>query len=106
MKSALPMLIAGRYRHYKGCTYVVLAEAEHSETHERLVVYCSTDENGSPLMHQLWVRPLAMFTESVFHRGAMVPRFALIEEPAPSERPSRRMEAGIPSLLATTEGTR
>jgi len=34
---------AGLYRHYKGGYYQVLGVAEHSETHERLVIYISLD---------------------------------------------------------------
>ncbi|HKA06879.1 MAG TPA: DUF1653 domain-containing protein [Gemmataceae bacterium] len=60
----------GRYRHFKGGEYEVLAVATHSETHERLVVY-------RPLYgdHGWWVRPLAMFVELVEHEGRRVPRF-------------------------------
>ncbi len=60
----------GRYRHYKGHEYEVLGVARHSETDELLVVY-------RPLYgdHGLWVRPLAMFCESVTVDGQTVPRF-------------------------------
>lgn len=61
----------GRYRHYKGGEYEVLGVARHSETGESLVVY-------RPLYGEraLWVRPLAMFTESVTVDGKRVARFA------------------------------
>lgn len=60
----------GRYRHYKGQDYEVLGLARHSETEEWLVVYrCLYGDHG------LWVRPLAMFTESVQQDGEVVPRF-------------------------------
>jgi len=63
----------GRYRHFKGGEYEVLAVATHSETHEQLVVY-------RPLYgdHGWWVRPLAMFVETVEHEGRRVPRFELL----------------------------
>ena len=50
----------GLYRHYKGNEYRVIGTARHSETEELLVVY-------QPLYGDrgLWVRPLAMFMESV-----------------------------------------
>ena len=65
----------GRYRHYKGNDYEVIGIARHSETEEKLVVYrCLYGD------HSLWVRPLAMFTESVLVAGAKVPRFALVAE--------------------------
>jgi hypothetical protein len=65
----------GLYRHYKGNEYRVLGLARHSETLEPLVVYQALyGERG------LWVRPAAMFTETITHAGAIVPRFARIAE--------------------------
>lgn len=62
----------GIYRHYKGNLYQVLHLARHSETEEWLVVYRALyDDFG------VWVRPLAMFTETVEIDGKIVPRFAL-----------------------------
>jgi hypothetical protein len=63
----------GRYRHFKGGEYEVLAVANHSETHEPMVVY-------RPLYNDSgwWVRPLAMFVEIVEHEGREVPRFARV----------------------------
>ena len=60
----------GRYRHYKGREYTVIGVARHSETEEELVVY--RQEYGD---HGLWVRPRAMFIETVEVDGHMVPRF-------------------------------
>ncbi|EHN11636.1 hypothetical protein PAI11_14800 [Patulibacter medicamentivorans] len=72
----------GRYRHYKGPEYQVLFEARHSETEEPLVVYRALyGERG------LWVRPKAMFGETVDVDGVSRPRFALVEAdhgPSPS----------------------
>lgn len=60
----------GRYRHYKGGEYDVLGVARHSETEEDMVVYrpCYGER-------ALWVRPLAMFLETVEVDGAVLPRF-------------------------------
>ena len=63
----------GRYRHYKGKEYTVLGVARHSETLEPLVVY--RPEYGE---RGLWVRPLAMFSETVTIDGQPVPRFQLL----------------------------
>ncbi|HSP75605.1 MAG TPA: DUF1653 domain-containing protein [Cryobacterium sp.] len=64
----------GRYRHYKGNLYQVHGVARHSETDEQLVVYTALyGERG------LWVRPLAMFQESVSVDGEDVPRFASMD---------------------------
>ena len=63
----------GRYRHFKGGEYEVVGIAKHSETQETLVVY-------RPLYNDsgLWVRPVAMFLETVVHNGETVPRFTYI----------------------------
>jgi hypothetical protein len=60
----------GRYRHFKGGLYEVLGVAKHSETEEEFVVY-------RPLYGDrgLWVRPRALFLETVTVDGAAVPRF-------------------------------
>lgn len=64
------MLPTGKYRHYKGKDYEMIGVATHSETRESLVVYRPLYGEGA-----LWVRPLAMFTESVVFHGKQVPRF-------------------------------
>ena len=63
----------GRYQHYKGQQYLVLGVARHSETEEELVVY--RQDYGDK---GLWVRPRAMFEESVTIDGQTVPRFRFI----------------------------
>jgi len=72
----------GRYRHYKGNEYTVLGGARHSETLEHLVVY--RQEYGD---HGLWVRPAAMFAETVVVDGQAVPRFRLLDQPPPPAPP-------------------
>ncbi len=71
---ALPHTPLGRYRHYKGGEYEVIGAARHSETLEPLVVY-------RPLYNQsgLWVRPHAMFFETIEIDGIRKPRFQRIE---------------------------
>jgi hypothetical protein len=63
----------GRYRHFKGNEYEVLGVARHSETREWHVVYRPLYGDGG-----MWVRPLAMFVETVTHDGQQVPRFAYL----------------------------
>jgi hypothetical protein len=60
----------GRYRHYKGKEYVAIGVAKHSETLEELVVY--RPDYGDK---GLWVRPRAMFEESINFDGQTVKRF-------------------------------
>jgi hypothetical protein len=69
----MPPIPPGRYRHYKGRDYIVIGTARHSETEEELVVY--RQDYGD---HGLWVRPLAMFVETVEIEGRQVPRFQYI----------------------------
>lgn len=61
----------GLYRHYKGGLYEVLATVRHSETLEPMTLYRALyGERG------LWVRPAAMFRETVVIDGVEQPRFA------------------------------
>ncbi|WP_419728146.1 DUF1653 domain-containing protein [Lichenicola sp.] len=62
----------GLYRHYKGGFYTVTGLARHSETEEWLVLY-RAEADGS-----LWVRPQAMWVETVVHEGRVVARFGLV----------------------------
>jgi hypothetical protein len=70
----LPATKLGRYRHYKGGEYEVIGIARHSETNEPLVVY-------RPLYNARgwWVRPHAMFFESVETDGVWQPRFTRLD---------------------------
>lgn len=65
----------GRYRHFKGNEYLVLGLAQHSETLEPMVVYQALyGERG------LWVRPAAMWNETVERDGKTYQRFTYIGE--------------------------
>ena len=65
----------GIYRHFKGNLYRLITLATHSETLEPLIVYQALyGERG------FWVRPLAMFEETVEVDGRRVARFERIEE--------------------------
>ena len=64
----------GRYRHFKGNEYEVIGTARHSETLEDLVVYRALYGDGG-----LWVRPAAMWTETVEQDGYRGPRFVPVE---------------------------
>lgn len=71
----LPQTLPGRYRHYKGGLYEVIASARHSETLEPMTVYRALYGE-----HGLWVRPAAMFAEHVTFEGVRQPRFARISD--------------------------
>lgn len=67
-----PQPVPGIYRHYKGSLYEVLGVAHHSESEEPLAVYRALYGD-----YGLWVRPLAMFNETVEVQGVSTPRFEL-----------------------------
>ena len=70
---ALPALLPGRYRHFKGNEYRLLYVARHSETMEPMVVYQALyGERG------YWVRPASMWLETVTRYGQTRPRFVWI----------------------------
>lgn len=65
----------GKYRHFKGTEYELIAIAKHSETLEPMVVYRALYGEGG-----LWVRPAHMWTEQVERDGYSGPRFQYIRE--------------------------
>ena len=81
----LPPLIEtppGRYRHYKGMEYEVLGTVRHSETLEPMTLYRALYGE-----HGLWVRPAAMFNETVVIDGVTRPRFERLPD-APGGPPA------------------
>lgn len=65
----------GKHRHYKGKEYEVLGTVRHSETLEELVLYRALYDSKEFGRNTLWVRPKAMFLETVILNGEEVPRF-------------------------------
>ena len=63
----------GRYRHYKGNEYEVIAIARHSETEEAMVVYRALYGDGG-----VWVRPADMWNETVEWKGQKYKRFVKV----------------------------
>jgi len=63
----------GKYRHFKGKEYMVLGIAKHSETLEPIVVYQALYGD-----FDLWVRPAAMWNETVEKDGYIGPRFQYV----------------------------
>ena len=76
----LPEVPVGRYRHYKGNHYTLLGAVRHSETLEVLALYRPLYGEGA-----LWVRPYAMFFDTVIIDGVTQPRFARV---ADNDQPS------------------
>ena len=65
----------GKYRHFKGNEYNVIAVAKHSETLEDMVVYEALYDNK---VSKIWVRPLKMFLETIEKNGETFKRFEYI----------------------------
>ncbi len=78
MSENLPPLIVTRpgiYRHYKNLLYEVKGTVRHSESLEPMTLYQALyGERG------LWVRPAAMFNDSVDINGVIQPRFTWVSE--------------------------
>lgn len=77
-ENMLDQLRPGRYRHFKGNEYELLFTAKHSETLEELVVYRALYGEGG-----VWVRPAAMWNETVERDGTSQPRFLYVGEEEP-----------------------
>jgi len=81
-EETLPPLIItrpGYYRHYKNLLYQVLGTVRHSESLEPMTLYKALyGEQG------MWVRPAAMFNETVEINGEVQPRFTWVGEERPT----------------------
>ena len=69
-EEAMQTIPCGRYRHFKGNEYEVVGIARHSETEEPMVVYRALYGEGG-----LWIRPAAMWNETVERDGKTYKRF-------------------------------
>lgn len=65
----------GKYRHYKGGLYEVVAVGKHSETLEDMVIYRALYEGGG-----FWVRPAYMWSQTVNTKSGAQKRFEYIED--------------------------
>ncbi|MFQ3288582.1 MAG: hypothetical protein ACI93V_000802 [Alteromonadaceae bacterium] len=80
------MIKLGKYQHFKGNFYQVLYIAKHSENEELMVVYLPlhdeehnekfSDDTASK--QSVWVRPLAMFDETIEREGKQQKRFCYV----------------------------
>ena len=65
--------LASLFRHFKGKSYRYVGTAKHSETLDDFVVYEALYDNPAG---KLWIRPKAMFDESIERDGVSIRRFA------------------------------
>ena len=63
----------GKYRHFKGNDYEVIAIAKHSETCVKMVVYKALYGDGG-----YWVRPASMWNETLTREGKPFKRFEFL----------------------------
>ena len=74
-EEAVNSIIPGKYRHFKGNEYEVIAIARHSEDEQPMVVYKALYGDGG-----IWVRPAAMWNEEVRRDGNTYRRFVRISD--------------------------
>ena len=72
-EEAVAAITPGRYRHFKGNEYEVIAIARHSETEEPMVVYRALYGD-----YGIWVRPAEMWNEQIVRDGKTYTRFTKI----------------------------
>ena len=72
-EEAVAAIQPGRYRHFKGNEYEVIAVARHSETEEPMVVYRALYGD-----YGVWVRPAKMWNEQIVRDGKTYTRFTKI----------------------------
>lgn len=65
----------GKYRHYKGNEYEVIAVARHVDTSEEFVVYRALYGK-----QELFIRSKSEFLEYVYINGVSIPRFEFIDD--------------------------
>lgn len=63
----------GKYKHYKGDVYDVLALGLHTETDELLVMYADSEK-------RIWARPYKMFIENIVVDDGEQKRFEYVGE--------------------------
>lgn len=83
----MTLIKPGKYQHYKGKFYEVIAEGRNSETLEEVIIYKGLYDSAEFGKNAVWVRPKKMFMEEVIVEGKKVSRFELVEEEAEENRP-------------------
>lgn len=101
-EEAIRTIPLGRYRHFMGRLYEVIAIARHSETEEAMVVYQALCGDGS-----IWVRPASMWNETVAREGKTFRRFYRLDRIERVEKYERLYDAAAamndPEALALLE---
>lgn len=69
------MVPLGKYKHYKGGEYEVIANGLDEATELPVVIYKTLYHNPKS---EIWVRTETDFTQLVEHEGKQVPRFSKV----------------------------
>ena len=69
----------GKYKHYKGKLYEVIAFARLESTMDKMVVYKALYDTSDLGKNPIFVRPLNEFEEEVEINGKIVPRFEFVK---------------------------
>lgn len=88
----------GKHIHFKGNEYEVIGTALHSETQEELVVYRALYGDGG-----LWVRPAAMWSETVELNGGCVKRFTHEDDVSPDPVSEPQTPIGVHNYSSPIE---
>lgn len=101
-EEAVQSILPGRYRHFKGKHYELIAVARHSETEEPMVVYRALYGDFG-----VWVRPAAMWNELIERDGRRCRRFCRLDRIERVERYEQLFERAAacrdPEALALLE---
>ncbi|NCC70929.1 DUF1653 domain-containing protein [bacterium] len=69
----------GKYIHYKGNLYEIIAFGKHSENLEDMVIYKALYESEEFGKDMIWIRPEKNFFEMVEINGIKKARFTFLE---------------------------
>ncbi len=70
----------GKYKHFKGNFYEVIAIGKHSETLEEMVVYKALHKEEDEEDYKIWIRPKSLFLLNVIINGNEIPRFKYLDD--------------------------
>ena len=91
-KEAMAAIPLGKYRHFKGNEYEVVAIARHSETEEAMVVYRALYGDRG-----IWVHPASMWNETVERGGKSYKRFCRLDRIERVEKFERLFDEAVES---------
>ena len=100
-EEAVRQIPPGRYRHFRGKEYEVIAIARHSETEEAMVVYRALYGDGD-----VWCRPASMWNEAVEEDGKTYRRFYRLDRIERVEKYERLFEEACAAPGADPEKLR